>query len=88
MALHHVFESPFDSILWDVGHQAYVHKILTGRLDRLPKARSKDGISGFPRRDESEHDPFGTGHASTAGELGGSRCISSVPGCLVLAQPC
>ena len=66
VALHRVFESPRDKILWDVGHQAYVHKLLTGRLDRFDTLRRKDGIAGFPKRTESEHDMFGVGHASTA----------------------
>ena len=66
IALHTVFESPRDSIVWDVGHQAYVHKLLTGRLDRFPTIRQEGGISGFLSRDESEHDVFGAGHASTS----------------------
>jgi 1-deoxy-D-xylulose-5-phosphate synthase len=66
MALHEVFESPKDSIIWDVGHQAYAHKILTGRSDRFHTLRQKGGISGFPKRSESEHDPFGAGHSSTS----------------------
>lgn len=66
VALHHVFESPKDSIVWDVGHQAYAHKLITGRSDVFDTLRQKDGISGFPRRVESEHDQFGTGHSSTS----------------------
>ena len=66
LALHRVFSSPRDRILWDVGHQAYAHKLLTGRADRFHTLRQKDGISGFPKRAESLHDPFGTGHASTS----------------------
>jgi 1-deoxy-D-xylulose-5-phosphate synthase len=66
VALHHVYDTPRDKILWDVGHQAYVHKILTGRRDLLPTIRHYEGISGFLRRDESEYDVFGAGHASTA----------------------
>jgi 1-deoxy-D-xylulose-5-phosphate synthase len=66
IALHTVFESPKDCIVWDVGHQAYVHKLLTGRLDRFPTIRQEGGISGFLSRDESEHDVFGAGHASTS----------------------
>lgn len=66
VALHYVFESPKDAIIWDVGNQAYAHKMLTGRRDGFTSIRKKDGLSGFTRRDESEHDPFGTGHASTS----------------------
>ncbi|MFB0517485.1 MAG: 1-deoxy-D-xylulose-5-phosphate synthase [Candidatus Neomarinimicrobiota bacterium] len=66
IALHYVFDSPEDQLVWDVGHQAYAHKILTGRRDVFRTLRSKGGISGFPSRSESEHDAFGTGHASTA----------------------
>jgi 1-deoxy-D-xylulose-5-phosphate synthase len=66
VALHLVFDSPRDKIIWDVGHQAYVHKLLTGRRDRFRTLRRQGGVSGFPRRDESPHDHFGVGHASTA----------------------
>ena len=66
IALHRVFDSPADKIVFDVGHQAYVHKILTGRAAEFDKLRQKDGISGFPKRSESPHDAFGTGHASTS----------------------
>ncbi len=66
VALHHVFDSPRDKIVWDVGHQAYGHKVLTGRRDRFGTIRQKDGLSGFPKRTESVHDTFGVGHASTA----------------------
>jgi len=66
VALHYVFNSPVDKIIWDVGHQAYPHKILTGRYGRFSSIRKYRGISGFPKRDESEHDPFGTGHSSTS----------------------
>ena len=66
VALLHVFDSPIDKIVWDVGHQAYPHKILTGRRGRFPTIRQYKGLSGFLRRDESEHDAFGAGHASTA----------------------
>ncbi len=66
IALHYVFDSPKDKIIFDVGHQAYPHKILTGRRDLLPTIRKYGGISGFLRRDESEHDIFGAGHASTS----------------------
>ena len=66
VALHHVFESPLDKIIWDVGHQAYSHKLLTGRRQAFATLRQRGGISGFPRRVESPHDAFGTGHASTS----------------------
>lgn len=66
VALHHVYDAPRDKIVWDVGHQGYVHKILTGRRDRLPTIRRYEGISGFLKRSESEYDAFGAGHASTA----------------------
>lgn len=66
IALHRVFDSPRDKIIWDVGHQSYVHKLLTGRRNRLSSLRQYGGLSGFTSRSESEHDPFGTGHASTS----------------------
>ncbi|MBU7572147.1 MAG: 1-deoxy-D-xylulose-5-phosphate synthase [Hydrogenophaga sp.] len=66
VALHHVFNTPDDRLVWDVGHQTYPHKILTGRRDRMGTLRQFGGISGFPRRDESEYDPFGTAHSSTS----------------------
>ena len=66
VALHAIFESPKDKILWDVGHQAYAHKILTGRLDRFDTLRQYHGLSGFPNKDESPHDVFTVGHASTS----------------------
>lgn len=66
IALHYCFDSPSDKIIWDVGHQAYTHKILTGRRDRFRTQRQYKGISGFPKRCESEHDAFGVGHASTS----------------------
>jgi 1-deoxy-D-xylulose-5-phosphate synthase len=66
VALHYVFNTPHDRIVWDVGHQTYSHKILTGRRDRMHTLRQLDGISGFPKRDESEYDTFGTAHSSTS----------------------
>ncbi|MDD2903380.1 MAG: 1-deoxy-D-xylulose-5-phosphate synthase [Syntrophales bacterium] len=66
IALHYVFDSPRDKIVWDVGHQAYTHKILTGRLDRFHTLRQYQGLSGFPKRSESPHDAFDTGHSSTS----------------------
>jgi 1-deoxy-D-xylulose-5-phosphate synthase len=66
VALHYVFNTPHDRLVWDVGHQAYPHKILTGRRERMATLRQKGGISGFPRREESPYDTFGTGHSSTS----------------------
>jgi 1-deoxy-D-xylulose-5-phosphate synthase len=66
LALHYVFESPKDKIIWDVGHQSYSHKLLTGRAGRFSSIRKDNGISGFPKREESEHDAFGAGHSSTS----------------------
>lgn len=66
MALHYVFNTPADKVIWDVGHQAYPHKILTGRRDRIRSLRQPGGLSGFTKRDESEYDPFGAAHSSTS----------------------
>ncbi len=66
IALHHVFNTPHDRIVWDVGHQTYPHKILTGRRERMSTLRQQGGLSGFPRRIESEYDTFGTAHSSTS----------------------
>jgi 1-deoxy-D-xylulose-5-phosphate synthase len=66
VALHHVFDTPNDRIVWDVGHQTYPHKILTGRRDRMSTMRKKGGLAGFPKRAESEFDTFGVGHSSTS----------------------
>jgi 1-deoxy-D-xylulose-5-phosphate synthase len=66
IALHHVFNTPDDRLVWDVGHQTYPHKILTGRRDRMATLKQLGGISGFPRREESEYDTFGTAHSSTS----------------------
>jgi 1-deoxy-D-xylulose-5-phosphate synthase len=65
LALHRVFDSPRDAILWDTGHQAYVHKIVTGRADRFASLRQADGLSGYPSREESRHDYIENSHAST-----------------------
>ncbi|HHT49425.1 MAG TPA: 1-deoxy-D-xylulose-5-phosphate synthase [Firmicutes bacterium] len=70
LALHKVFDSPNDKIIWDVGHQSYVHKILTGRLDQFAKLREMGGLSGFPKPQESPHDIFATGHSSTSISVG------------------
>ena len=66
VALHHIFDTPRDRIVWDVGHQAYPHKILTGRMQRMGSIRQASGLSGFPKRSESEYDTFGVGHSSTS----------------------
>ncbi|MEY2887403.1 MAG: 1-deoxyxylulose-5-phosphate synthase, thiamine-requiring, FAD-requiring, partial [Pseudomonadota bacterium] len=66
VALHYVFQTPYDRLIWDVGHQSYPHKILTGRRERMSTLRQYGGISGFPRRSESEYDTFGTAHSSTS----------------------
>jgi 1-deoxy-D-xylulose-5-phosphate synthase len=66
LALHTVFNSPYDQIIWDVGHQSYIHKLLTGRLEKFETLRQYHGLSGFPKPEESEHDVFGTGHSSTS----------------------
>lgn len=66
LALHYVFDSPKDKIVWDVGHQAYAHKMVTGRRERFDRLRMHEGLSGFPKRNESEHDAFGTAHSSTS----------------------
>ncbi|SES96444.1 1-deoxy-D-xylulose-5-phosphate synthase [Nitrosomonas marina] len=66
VALHYVFNTPHDQLVWDVGHQTYAHKILTGRREAMGRLRMQGGISGFPRRDESEYDAFGTAHSSTS----------------------
>lgn len=66
IALHYIFNTPEDRIVWDVGHQTYPHKILTGRREQMKSLRQKDGLAGFPKREESEYDAFGTGHSSTS----------------------
>ncbi|MFX6534599.1 1-deoxy-D-xylulose-5-phosphate synthase N-terminal domain-containing protein, partial [Acinetobacter baumannii] len=66
VALHHVFSTPEDKIIWDVGHQAYPHKILTGRRSKMHTMRKTFGLAGFPKREESVHDAFGAGHSSTS----------------------
>ena len=70
VALHYVFDTPSDRVIWDVGHQAYPHKILTGRRDRIRTIRKSGGLSGFTRRSESEYDPFGAAHSSTSVSAG------------------
>src|SRR6188474_3998058 len=66
IALHYVFDTPHDRIVWDVGHQTYGHKVLTGRREGMERLRMWGGLSGFPRREESEYDTFGTAHSSTS----------------------
>jgi 1-deoxy-D-xylulose-5-phosphate synthase len=78
LALHYVFDTPDDRLVWDVGHQSYVHKILTGRRDRMNSMRQPGGLSGFPKRSESEYDTFGVGHSSTS--------ISAALGMAIAAQ--
>ncbi len=70
MALHRVMDSPRDRIVWDTGHQAYAHKLLTDRWDRFDTLRTVGGVGGFPRRSESEHDVFDGGHAGTGVSIG------------------
>ena len=70
LALHRVMDSPRDRIVWDTGHQAYAHKLLTGRAARFDTLRQVDGVGGFPRRSESEHDVFDGGHAGTGVSIG------------------
>ena len=76
VALHHVFETPRDILIWDVGHQAYPHKILTGRRDRIRTLRQGGGLSGFTKRSESEYDPFGAAHASTSISAALGFCVA------------
>ncbi len=81
VALHHVFNTPHDRLIWDVGHQAYPHKILTGRRDRMRTLRQPKGLSGFTKRAESEYDPFGAGHSSTSISAGlGMQVASELKG--------
>ena len=76
VALHYVFNTPDDRLIWDVGHQAYPHKILTGRRDRIRTLRQKEGLSGFTKRTESEFDPFGAGHSSTSISAGYGMAVA------------
>jgi 1-deoxy-D-xylulose-5-phosphate synthase len=77
VALHAVFDTPNDRLIWDVGHQAYPHKVLTGRRDRIRTLRAKNGLSGFTRRAESDYDPFGAGHSSTSISAGLGMAVAS-----------
>ncbi|VVC55254.1 1-deoxy-D-xylulose-5-phosphate synthase [Beijerinckiaceae bacterium RH AL1] len=76
-ALHYVFDTPSDRIIWDVGHQAYPHKILTGRRERIRTLRKGGGLSGFTNRTESEYDPFGAGHSSTSISAGLGMAVAN-----------
>ncbi|XP_027362842.1 probable 1-deoxy-D-xylulose-5-phosphate synthase 2, chloroplastic [Abrus precatorius] len=78
VALHHVFNAPKDKIIWDVGHQAYPHKILTGRRSRMHTIRKTSGLAGFPKREESVYDAFGTGHSSTSISAGLGNIIFNI----------
>ena len=81
IAIHHTFNTPYDRLIWDVGHQCYPHKILTGRRDRVRTLRQVDGISGFTKRAESEYDPFGAAHSSTSISAGlGMAAAASLKG--------
>ena len=79
LAIHYVFDTPRDHLVWDVGHQAYTHKIITGRKDRFDTLRQKGGISGFPKREESPYDVFDVGHSGTsisaAAGIAEARCL-------------
>ncbi|MBP2228911.1 1-deoxy-D-xylulose-5-phosphate synthase [Azospirillum agricola] len=77
VALHYVFNTPYDRLIWDVGHQCYPHKILTGRRDRIRTLRMGGGLSGFTKRSESEYDPFGAGHSSTSISAGLGMAVAS-----------
>src|ERR1700719_3108785 len=77
VALHYVFDTPQDRLIWDVGHQAYPHKILTGRRDRIRTLRQGGGLSGFTKRAESEYDPFGAAHSSTSISAGLGMAVAS-----------
>src|SRR5215813_11864527 len=77
VALHHVFDTPRDRLIWDVGHQIYPHKILTGRRDRIRTIRQGGGLSGFTKRAESEYDPFGAAHSSTSISAGLGMAVAS-----------
>ena len=79
VALHYVFDTPTDRLIWDVGHQAYPHKILTGRRDRIRTLRQGGGLSGFTKRAESEYDPFGAAHSSTSISAGLGMAVARDP---------
>ena len=79
VALHYVFDTPNDKLIWDVGHQAYPHKILTGRKDKISTIRKKHGVTPFVTRAESEYDAFGVGHSSTSISAALGMAIASAP---------
>ncbi|CAK0770348.1 1-deoxy-D-xylulose-5-phosphate synthase [Gammaproteobacteria bacterium] len=85
IALHYVFQTPEDRLVWDVGHQAYIHKILTGRREKMATLRQKDGIAGFPKREESVYDTFGVGHSSTSLSAALGMAVASPPDRKVVA---
>ena len=76
IALHYIFDTPDDKLIWDVGHQAYPHKILTGRREQMSGLRQEGGLSGFTKRSESLYDPFGAGHSSTSISAGVGMAIA------------
>jgi len=82
LALHYVFNTPKDKVVWDVGHQCYAHKIITGRKEKITTMRSKNGISGFPKREESIYDVFNVGHSGTsisaAAGFAEARCLKVI----------
>jgi len=85
LALHHVFNTPSDKLIWDVGHQAYAHKLITGRKEQFHTLRQYKGISGFPKRSESPYDAFNTGHSSTSISAGlGIAIAKNLKKCKIL----
>src|SRR5256885_14303307 len=80
VAIHYVFNTPADRLIWDVGHQAYPHKILTGRRDRIRTLRQGGGLSGFTKRSESDYDPFGAAHSSTSISAALGMAVARDPG--------
>ena len=77
VAIHYLFDTPYARLIWDVGHQCYPHKILTGRRDRIRTIRQGGGLSGFTKRSESEYDPFGAGHSSTSISAGLGMAVAN-----------
>jgi len=88
LAIHYVFNTPQDKLIWDVGHQAYAHKIITGRRDRFATLRQQGGVSGFPRREESPYDVFNVGHSGTsisaAAGIAEAQCLNRQPGKVIV----
>src|SRR5256885_11986831 len=80
VAIHYVFDTPRDKLIWDVGHQAYPHKIVTGRRDRIRTLRQGGGLSGFTKRSESDYDPFGAAHSSTSISAALGMAVARDPG--------